>query len=287
MTNQTAYGDEFRDTLAISYGWTNIGTFPLDIRRILRKPEDEEMKDAWDEETEAERVELGHEFPLLEPRNMQQNDPWYVTPEQRRKRDVPSRLLPPSMRKIKQDTQSLSRPPKKGELFPLDAKNWRDEVKKDRNLEAEYFITNLHGGTVLVNGMEIKKGYTAGPLPSFAVIECPGGQIAFWWGVGGRDHGDCYHLATDNWGGSSALPGWKPTYTDKWAALRALPGWKYVGMLAGDVWREKIMDRMEREKSGDDLWDDGEWISYQHAWLEGKGNEIPSRYSSYFEVKCL
>lgn len=80
----------------------------------------------------------------------------------------------------------------------------------------------------------MKRGQVARPLPEFAVIECPGGQVAFWWGVGGRN----YRSGPEdrNW-------------EAHWHTLRQNPEWKHVAIPAGQVWDEKIRERKKRERA--------------------------------------
>jgi len=119
---------------------------------------------------------------------------------------------------------------------------------KDELGDSQYFVTNLHGGTLIINGQEIKKGQVAGPLPPFAVIESPGGQVSFWWGVGGR-----------NWNQASQLP-----RARDWEILRNVVGWERAGLKAGVIWDSKFQDRIKREEEGDDDDDDELWNSWKN-----------------------
>jgi hypothetical protein len=192
-------------------------------------------------------------FPRAE---LDPNDPWYVTPSQEKARDVPLRRWPP-------------REEKRGEnrgLLPTEDKIWKEQVKGDEECRCRYFVTNLHGGTLIINGMEVKKGCVAGPLPEFAVIESPGGQISFWWGVGGR-----------NWLADSA----GNSFDLQWDTLRntEVEGEKvfeHLGLLAGQVWDLKIRDRIRREKTGDDVDDEEEWQVYKSAHGPIKPVRVPA-----------
>ena len=216
--------------------------FPLDIRRVLKvAPTIEKPRDICDK---GEMLIRNSKLYLQnEGRNMSEDDPWWVTDSQKLARDAPPRCHPP-----KHESASL------GENFPLDDQLWKEEAARDLRRDAGYFVTNLHGGTLVVNGMEIKKGDVAGPLPAFAIIESPGGQVSFWWGPGGRHYGAGPHNT-----GLSA----------KWEMLRKEPDWEHIAESAGEVWDAKIRDRKEREKTGADEDDDEEWEGYKRTKKAG------------------
>jgi hypothetical protein len=173
---------------------------------------------------------------------MTPDDPWWVTAEQRMLADQPPRRYPPPAQKYD------------SELLPIDETLWQEEYQKDDVLKARYFVTNLHGGTLIVNGLEVREAEVAGPLPAFAVIECPGGQVAFWFGTRGRNHGEGDELMD-------------PKLREKqWDVLRKLEGWETTGLTAGEVWNEKIKDREKRKRSGEAEDDDEEW----DAWMKAK-----------------
>ena len=223
--------------------------FPVDIRRVRRVDDkDEKPKDLL--ETGESLVTNRHTLQLPDPYpEMNSDDPWWATPDQKRLRDVPLRHYPPK------ETRG------KGRYLPVDDSLWQEEVDNDEDYRARYFITNLKGGALLVNGMEVKRGCIAGPLPEFAVIECPGGQVAFWWGARGRFWGE-------------AEEGPKGTnYKSKWATLRRMPGWDYVGIPAGDVWDWKFRDRKKREREGEDQTDDEDWQNWKRAKRIKTGKE--------------
>lgn len=215
----------------------NEDIFPLDIRRIERvypvppfpkniPPLLENAGDLllYDRHSKAD-------LPSFKYRNMLQDDPWYMTKEQRILMDYPPRRYPPPEQKYK------------SEVIPVDDVIFREEFDSDQLKFTGYFVTNQHGGTLIINGVEVQKGDIAGPLPRFAVIECPGGQIAFWFGSYGRNH----------------LAGTEDNSPVKWAALRQQNGWKYTALSAGQVWNAKIKDIIERKKSGEDEHDDEQW----------------------------
>lgn len=233
------FGDAYRDFKPVS---ANEGIFPLDIRRIVRvvpspltKPVPPLIRKG--ETLLYDRLTADEVLPVSY-RDMSEDDPWWVAKGQEILLDYPPRRFPPPEQKYK------------SELLPVDDTIWRQEFDRDQMKETGYFVTNLRGGngSLIVNGMEIRKGDVAGPLPKFAVIECPGGQVAFWFGKRGRTH----------------LAGTKASPYEEWLALRQQKGWKYTGLSAGQVWHAKIKDRIERKKAGVNDLDDEEW----DAWLK-------------------
>jgi len=227
--------------------------FPLDIRRINKVvPADQQLPEtpilASDEEFVNDRTNsAGKE--LYKPRDMEKNDPWYVTPEQQQLRDDPTRQWPPADQSYLEN--HIKTQESKDTLLYIDDTVWKEQRMKDDHIQSRYFATNLHGGTMLINGMEVVKGAVAGPLPEFAVIECPGGQVAFWWGINGRNYGA---------GPDGA------DYDRKWRTLRKLQGWQLVGMSAGEVWDMRFIDREKRERTGEPEADDEVW----DRWKVGK-----------------
>lgn len=236
---QAMYQDPLRDK---PVGLNN-GLFPLDIRRVFKvtgnstpRPHDE-ICGAGEKLLRDPAL-----YPEKEYRRMREDDAWWVTAAQKRARDAPPRQHPP-----RQEAFSSA-------LVPLDEELWQQEVQRDASQDAQYFVTNLHGGTLIINGMEIKKGDVAGPLPEFAVIECPGGQVAFWWGVGGRNY-RCGPEGVD--------------FSLKWQHLRTWTGWEHVAMEAGQVWDLIIRDRQEREKDGGREEDDEQWARWKQTKESG------------------
>jgi hypothetical protein len=170
---------------------------------------------------------------------LDKSDPWYVADEQQELALVPPRKYPPGkLPSAEGDT-----------LLPTDDTIWKEEVDNDDTFCSQYFVTNLHGGTLVVNGQEVKLGQIAGPLPEFAIIETPGNQTSFWFGPGGR-----------NWRGG---PDDAPTYMSQWKTLRRSPGWENVGLTAGQVWDLKIRDRLRREYIGAEYADDAQWAEWK------------------------
>jgi hypothetical protein len=181
---------------------------------------------------------------LVKYRRMTKDDPWYIPKKQRKLRDYPPRRWPPV--ENVEDNNSL---------LPTDGTLWDDEVYKDQNFHAEYFLTNLYSGDLSVNGMHISKGAVAGPLPRFAIIESEGGQISFWFGVYGRHYMP----------GNSHVNQFQDE-SSKWETLRAMVGeWEFVGMKSAQVWNLKMDHRWRRERTGISQDDDDEW----ECWKKG------------------
>jgi hypothetical protein len=221
--------------------------FPLDIRRL----------DRIDSETGKRHpvtplLEDGEElvrWPWNNPEGtfeqLDGSDPWYAMEEQQTLQLVPPRKYPPG-----------KAPYAGGDtLLPTDDTVWREEMENDANFRSQYFITNLHGSTLIVNGLEIKLGQIAGPLPEFAIIETPGNQISFWFGPQGRD-----------WRGG---PDDAPQYTSQWKTLRRNPGWEHFGLTAGQVWDMKIRDQLRREYKGEEHDDDAQWAEWKTTAAKG------------------
>jgi hypothetical protein len=236
---RTLYEDWFRDH---SQERRNPDIFPLDIRRIECVGLDNESLTPLEGE---HLTNYAWRNPVSSRAELDPNDPWYVTPSQEKARDIPPRPWPPPQRKQGGN----------GDLLPIEDTIWKEQDMRDEDYRCRYFVTNLHGGTLIINGMEIKKGCIAGPLPEFAVIESPGGQVSFWWGVEGRD-----------W--LTEPPG--DTFDLQWDTLRKreVEGEKifeHLGILAGQVWDLKIRDRIRRETTGDAVDDEAEWEVYKNA----------------------
>ncbi|KAH6676391.1 hypothetical protein B0J14DRAFT_690625 [Halenospora varia] len=195
--------------------------FPLDIRRAIHRDAKPTVPIVDDHYGEKE-LQTEWDNPAKQYRVMTNCDPWKVTDEQERRRDIPPRVWPPSKEELDF---------KEGEFIPVDDLNWFDNQNMDYTCDARYFVTNLTSDTLIINGQEIRKGRVAGPLPAFAVIETPGGQISFWWGVNGR-----------NWGSNDDhIPQWH------WNQLRRLKGWEFTGLEAGEVWCRIVKSRIEQE----------------------------------------
>lgn len=65
-------------------------------------------------------------------------------------------------------------------------RDYTAERHKDYDGRYQYFIVNNdpYNRSLIVNGTTIPRGFVAGPLPTFATIECDG-NIGFWHGYGG------------------------------------------------------------------------------------------------------
>lgn len=101
-------------------------------------------------------------------------DPWVIPAE----REL-------ELRAVRMDTinPNISRPTLKR---PYLYNEFDDEYSKDLQGTAAYFVVNTDPRPLKINGtMLLYQGQIAGPLPSFAFFEAPGGQIAFWWGIMG------------------------------------------------------------------------------------------------------
>lgn len=75
-----------------------------------------------------------------------------------------------------------------GAVGGFEGRDYDSERQKDHDRWYRYFLINNDPWerTIVVNGVQVKPGAVAGPLPSFAILELDG-QAAFWFGVGGRD----------------------------------------------------------------------------------------------------
>jgi hypothetical protein len=239
----TLYGDFYRDKAPQN---RNAEYFPLDIRRVDRI--DPETGKRYEVTPLVEDGEELVRWPWNNPegtfKQLDESDPWYVTEEQQLLQLVPPRKYPPG-----------KAPCAGGDtLLPTDDTIWREEMENDANFRSRYFVTNLHGGTLIVNGLEVKLGQIAGPLPEFAIIETPGNETSFWFGPQGRD-----------WRGG---PDDAPQYSSQWKTLRRNPGWENFGLTAGQVWDMRIRDRLRREYKGEDHDDDAQWAEWKTAALK-------------------
>lgn len=225
-----AYSDPLRDAQ-----YEDGTVFPLDIRRVEKVILPYRAVKPTPLVGDDEEVLIGRDYPLgVENRPLRETNPWYVTKRQELLRDHPTRQWPPGVEK-------------NSALLPTDDRIWREELGKDQDLLARYFVTNLHGGTLLINGQQVRKGCIAGPLPAFAVIETPGGQVSFWWGIEGRNY--------------KGEP--KRDLERKWPLLRIQKGWENVAESAGEVWDRKIIERARAERTGNRNDDDEEWTRWK------------------------
>jgi hypothetical protein len=90
-----------------------------------------------------------------------------------------------------------------GKKLDVTSGNWQAEHEKDDDKSEVYFLVNLDPRVVRVNGVDVPQFDVAGPMPDFAILECPGGQVGFWWGVDGEQYEpdlDEHWFAEGNWG---------------------------------------------------------------------------------------
>lgn len=75
-----------------------------------------------------------------------------------------------------------------GPVGGFEGRDYESERQKDHDRWYGYFLINNDPleRTIIVNGVQVKPGEIAGPLPAFAMLEL-GDQAAFWFGVGGRN----------------------------------------------------------------------------------------------------
>ncbi|KAH7411084.1 hypothetical protein BKA64DRAFT_704190 [Cadophora sp. MPI-SDFR-AT-0126] len=238
---QALYGDFFRD----NRDKHRHDFFPLDIRRVKRRSDTNYPgRQSTTPLLEDNETLVRYPWHIPEDRgeDLPSTDPWAVTAEQKQKRSVPVRRHPPAQ--CCKDKNQL-------DLLPVDDSIWREEVQDDDYGRWKYFVTNLHGGTLLINGKEIKKNQIAGPLPEFVVIECPGKQVAFWWGPGGRNY-------------LQGQPGYD--YERRWESLRRSdPELEKVALTAGQEWDYQIRVRITKEFSGNEWEDDEQWEKWKKA----------------------
>ncbi|KAM3069478.1 hypothetical protein ACMFMF_008695 [Clarireedia jacksonii] len=235
LSDPPLHSDEWNRSLSdksmqVEESYINHKVFPLDIRRVAKiLPESEQTSDFSKEQDNLERdkdiiIKLPFKKKQKKYRDMLPDDPWWVTEQEREARDVPPRTYP------------LAVDPKQSRL-PFDDRLWQNEVKKDSSYKNQYFVVNLDGRHLMVNGLEIKKGQCAGPLQQFAVIQYEGGGVAFWFGVGGRFYKQAQE--TNDW-------------TAEWAELRQKnQEWANVGLPAGLVWRHIILAKIRENAEGE------------------------------------
>ncbi|KAE9371167.1 hypothetical protein N431DRAFT_20440 [Stipitochalara longipes BDJ] len=240
----TLFGDFYRDKAPQH---RNSEYFPLDIRRIDKVNPFTGKRHAGTPLLEDE--ECVTRWPWNNPEGtlpyLDKDDPWYVTDEQQERQLVPPRKFPPG-----------KQPCANGDtLLPTDDTIWKEEIENDEMYRSQYFVTNLHGGPLVINGQEVKLGEIAGPLPEFAIIETPGNQVSFWFGPQGR-----------NWRGDDDNP---RLYTSQWRTMRRNLGWENAGLTAGQVWDMKIRDRLRREYIGAEQNDDAQWAEWKTAVTKG------------------
>ena len=200
--------------------------FPIDIRRVERTRRPSKSRNETPLLLPGDAI-----LKDLESSSMDKSGFKWVTDAKEPPRNHPPRVYP------------FEKPKYDAEYLVIDDVIWKEQYRKDQCLDTRYFLTNTNSGVLLINGVEVQQGDIAGPLPPFAVIESPGGQVSFWWGMGGRTYGE----------------GKEQVAEYSWRNLREKKGWEHIGMIAGEVWNMKIRDRWVREMSGKSLDDDGQW----------------------------
>jgi len=124
--------------------------FPLDIRRVDRintntiKRKSTPLIPSPNSANEIE-IEYPWQNPIRSYDDLSDADPWWVTTEQERLRDVPPRKYPPQAR-------NADDPDNNGDLIYTDDTKWKEELENDDLYHSRYFVTNLHGGTLIING---------------------------------------------------------------------------------------------------------------------------------------
>src|SRR6187402_641575 len=141
---QALYGDFMRDQ-RIQH---RHDLFPLDIRRVYRASDESYRPKVGTPLLESGEtlVRSSWHNPERKHDDLTESDPWWITKDQAQHRDVPPRRYPPVHGPMGED------------LLPIDPTIWLEEVENDDHYRARYFVTNLHGGTLIINGMEVKKG---------------------------------------------------------------------------------------------------------------------------------
>ncbi|KAM0145213.1 hypothetical protein ACHAP3_000336 [Botrytis cinerea] len=232
-----------RESFQDNDSYQNPDIFPLDIRRCETISTTafklgEERPNIVDPRGKDNIVEPSFRMKEKEYRPMRIDDPWWVEPEQKYYRDMPPRNYPPTC----DETQSY---------LPKDVKLWNDEIDRDSDLKSRYFVANLDGRTVSINGIAVCKGEIAGPLPEFAIIQSEGGGISFWHGVGGRFYLQPADAGTKNW-------------SQQWSSLRQTLKDEYFGVAAGYYWQNAIVAKIMEDDEGEGE-QDPMWIRWKNA----------------------
>lgn len=231
-----------RESFNNNENYQNLDIFPLDIRRCEKitspfKPGKIPKKSADFRETDT-IIQPSFRMKEKEYRSMRFDDPWWVEPEQKYYRDMPPRNYPPKF----DETQSH---------LPKDVKLWKEEVEKDSDLKKRYFVANLDGRLLTINGVEVGKGEIAGPLPEFAIIQTEGGGVSFWHGVGGR-----FYLQP----AGARMKDW----SRQWSQLRQVLNDEYFGVASGYFWQNEIVGKITEDDEGEGE-QDVKWIKWKSA----------------------
>ncbi|KAF7886444.1 hypothetical protein EAF00_010547 [Botryotinia globosa] len=233
---------DHRESFENNDSYQNPDIFPLDIRRCEAisapvNPGEERLKPV-DPRDKDNIIEPSFKMKEKEYRPMRFDDPWWVAPEQKYYRDMPPRNYPPKC----DETQSF---------LPKDVKLWNDEIDKDSDLKHRYFVANLDGRLLTINGIAVCKGEIAGPLPEFAIIQSEGGGVSFWHGVGGRFYLQPAGASTKDW-------------SRQWSSLRQTLRDEYFGVAAGYYWQNAIVGKIMEDDEGEGE-QDLKWIRWKNA----------------------
>ncbi|KAF5872387.1 uncharacterized protein Bfra_005746 [Botrytis fragariae] len=233
---------DHRESFENSNSYQNPDIFPLDIRRCEAIPTPinpgEERPKAVEPRGQDNIIEPSFKMKEKEYRPMRFDDPWWVAPEQKYYRDMPPRNYPPKC----DETQSF---------LPKDVRLWNDEIDKDSDLKHRYFVANLDGRLLTINGIAVSKGEIAGPLPEFAIIQSEGGGVSFWHGVGGRFYLQPADASTKDW-------------SRQWSSLRQTLRDEYFGVAAGYYWQNAIVGKIMEDDEGEGE-QDLKWIRWKNA----------------------
>lgn len=98
-----------------------------------------------------------------------------------------------------------------GPVGGFEGRDYDAERQQDHDRWYRYFVINNDPGkrSILVNGVQVKPGAIAGPLPEFAMFEL-GDQAAFWFGVGGRNYDPNTRTPPEKRGAENEAPGGGP-----------------------------------------------------------------------------
>ncbi|KAI9649556.1 hypothetical protein NHQ30_002136 [Ciborinia camelliae] len=233
---------DHRESFENNSNYQNPDIFPLDIRRckkILAPFNPNELVPKAPEFRDADRI-IEPSFKMNEKqyRPMRFDDPWWIERQQKFYRDYPPRTYPPKF----DETQSH---------LPKDVKLWKDEVEDDSDLNNRYFVANLDGRLLIVNGIEVGKGEIAGPLPEFAIIQTEGGGVSFWFGPGGRFYLQPAGARTKNW-------------SRQWSLLRRTLNDEYFGVASGYFWQNAIVRKILEDDEGEGE-QDPKWARWKAA----------------------
>lgn len=245
---------DHRESFENHDNYQNPDIFPLDIRRCEKisdfRQRGGSMHKFLDPNDTDKIIQPSFNMKEKEYRAMRFDDPWWVEMHQKRYRDLPPRNYPPRF----DESQSY---------LPKDDKLWKDEVKKDSDLKSRYFVANLDGRLLKINGIEVGKGEIAGPLPEFAIIITEGDGVSFWFGVGGRFYLQPAGARTMDW-------------SRQWIQLRRSLNDEYFGVPAGYFWQNAIVSKIMEDDEGEGE-QDPKWIK----WIKAKPARITGAINAH------